>query len=51
MPPALTQSMPGEGMGGWYGCRKNLKFTVAFDAVWCNLGPLLLIKKCDKIVP
>ena len=43
MPPALTQSMPGEGMGGWYGCRKILKFTVAFDAVWCNLGPLLLI--------
>ena len=50
MPPAFMQSMPGEGMGGWYGYRKILKFTVAFDAVWCNLWPLLLIKKCDKIV-
>ena len=52
MPPVLTQSMPGEGMGeGWYGYRKILKFTIAFDALWCNLGPLLMIKKCDKTVP
>ena len=38
----------GGGYGGWYGYWKILKFTVAFDAVWCNLGPLLLIKKCPK---